>query len=106
MITEDSDLIAFGVKHLLFKLNNDGVGQEINLNNLQYVEDMDFSKFTQDMFLTTCILSGCDYLKSIKGIGFKTAHKFVKDHTTLRAVLRVLSTKEKYQIPSEYENNF
>lgn len=29
------------------------------------------------MLLTTCILSGCDYLESIKGIGFKKAHQLV-----------------------------
>lgn len=29
------------------------------------------------MLLATCILSGCDYLDSIKGIGFKKAHKIV-----------------------------
>lgn len=29
------------------------------------------------MFLITCILSGCDYLESIKGIGIKKALKLV-----------------------------
>ena len=29
------------------------------------------------MFLTTCILTGCDYLENIDKVGFKTAHKYV-----------------------------
>ena len=33
------------------------------------------------MLLKTCILSGCDYLESIRGIGFKKALKLVKDHS-------------------------
>jgi 5'-3' exonuclease len=32
------------------------------------------------MLLITCILSGCDYLESIKGIGFKKAHKLVYEN--------------------------
>lgn len=32
------------------------------------------------MLLITSILSGCDYLESIKGIGFKKATKLVADH--------------------------
>ena len=38
---------------------------------------MSFDGFDSDLFLTTCILAGCDYLESIKGIGFITAHKYV-----------------------------
>jgi 5'-3' exonuclease len=30
------------------------------------------------MLLTTCILSGCDYLESVKGIGFVKAQKLVE----------------------------
>jgi 5'-3' exonuclease len=34
------------------------------------------------MLLTASILSGCDYLDSIKGIGFKRAVKLVAEHPT------------------------
>lgn len=43
------------------------------MSNLKYVEVLNFKEFTFEMLLTTCVLAGCDYLKSIKGIGFKTA---------------------------------
>ena len=42
--------------------------------------DYDFSNFTDDMFLSMCILSGCDYLTSIKGIALKKAYKMVVEH--------------------------
>lgn len=79
VITEDSDLLVFGVKRALFKMNQNGYGFEIDLNNLERCESF---KFTQqhDLFLKTCILSGCDYLESIKGIGFKKALKLVKEN--------------------------
>lgn len=38
------------------------------------------TEFTTDMLLKTCILSGCDYLESVKGIGFKTALKLIKEN--------------------------
>jgi len=38
---------------------------------------MSFDGFDSDLLLTTCIMGGCDYLESIKGIGFKKAHKYV-----------------------------
>jgi len=43
------------------------------LTQMHKVKKPDFSLFTQDMLLTTCILSGCDYLESVKGIGFVKA---------------------------------
>jgi 5'-3' exonuclease len=32
------------------------------------------------MFLNTCILNGCDYLQSAKGVGFKKALKLMKEN--------------------------
>lgn len=29
------------------------------------------------MFLTTCIMAGCDYVENIDKVGFKTAYKYV-----------------------------
>lgn len=71
IITEDSDLLAFGVELILFKMDNNGNGYEIDLNKLNKIKT--FKDYTREMFLTACIFSGCDYLDSIKGIGFKKA---------------------------------
>jgi exonuclease 1 len=77
VITEDSDLLPYGVKKCFFKMDRYGNGIEVDLNLLHEVTEFDFSKFDSEMLLTTCILSGCDYLESIKGIGFKKAYKLV-----------------------------
>jgi exonuclease 1 len=77
VITEDSDLLVYGVTRAFYKFDKDGKGTEIdlgeNFENLKKIKSFDFSKFDQEMFITMCILSGCDYLESIKGIGFKKA---------------------------------
>ena len=77
VITEDSDLLIFGVKRVMFKMDKQGNGIEVDLTRLNEVEELNFKIFTDDMLLTCCIVSGCDYLESIKGIGFKKAHKLV-----------------------------
>ena len=41
------------------------------------------------MLLTTCILSGCDYLDSLKGIGFSKAVKLVTAYgTDLESIMK------------------
>jgi len=60
-------------------MDKNGYGTEIDLDRLGEVEELNFRTFSGDMLLTCCILSGCDYLDSIKGIGFKKAHKLVYD---------------------------
>jgi exonuclease-1 len=79
IVTEDSDLLAFGVRKVLFKMDRQGNGIEVDLDRLDDVEELNFKTFSPDMLLTTCILSGCDYLDSIKGIGFKKAHRLVHE---------------------------
>lgn len=48
------------------------------MNLLHKCNKPDFSLFTHDMFLITCIVSGCDYVDSVKGIGFVKAHSIVQ----------------------------
>jgi len=88
IITEDSDLMAFGAKRMLYKLDFQSmVGEELDLDEVRNSPDANFNWFTHCMFLTTCILSGCDYLPQINGIGLKTAQKYIGRVTTFRGFL-------------------
>lgn len=59
------------------------------------------------MLLTTCILSGCDYLESIKGIGFKKAFKLVHEiGDDINAILKKIRREGKFLVPMDYERNF
>ena len=107
VITEDSDLLAFGVTKCLFKMDKYGAGIEVDLDKLGEVEDLNFSTFTPNMLLVCCILSGCDYLESIKGIGFKKAHKLVYENgQDLKTLFRKIRREGKHCIPMKYEKMF
>lgn len=77
VVTEDSDLLLFGCERVLFKMDRDGWAEEIKLERLQEATEIDLSRFSQSKFRHMCMLSGCDYLPSIKGMGLKTAYKYV-----------------------------
>ena len=78
VISEDSDLIPFGCRTILFKLDANGNGDEFRRSRIAGCLDIDFTRFTEDMLLDMCILAGCDYLPSLVGMGVTRAHKLVK----------------------------
>lgn len=107
VITEDSDLLVYGVNKCLFKMDCHGDGIFVDIENLGNVKELDFKNFSYDMLLTTCILSGCDYLESIKGIGFKTAHQLVQmNGCRIIDILQSIKYEGKYTIPCDYKINF
>ena len=101
IITEDSDLMAFGAKRMLYKLDFSTMsGSELEVDTIRHQREVNFNWFTHCMFLTTCILSGCDYLSQIAGIGLKTAQKSIGRVTTFRGFLGEISNKS--LIPPDY----
>lgn len=58
------------------------------------------------MFLTACIMSGCDYLDSIDKIGIKTAFRLVKEHRTFRNIINKIRIENKFTVPRNYEKDF
>lgn len=76
IITEDTDLILYGCKKILYKLDLQGHCLMYDKTRLSKClgprgDEVDFEKFRR-----MCILSGCDYLKNIPGVGLQSAKKF------------------------------
>jgi 5'-3' exonuclease len=81
VISEDSDMLPYSCQRVLFKMDAEGSGKEIQLNKrLSQCEELPFRSFSPDMFLNFCILSGCDYLPSFEGMGISKAHETVRLH--------------------------
>lgn len=64
-----------------------GQGVEFQFHKLQYNKDLNFAGFTIDMIQEMCILSGCDYLSSLPGMGLKRAHSLISKFKTFQKVI-------------------
>ena len=52
--------------------------------------DLSFAGFTPDQFLEMCVMSGCDYLPSLPGVGIKRAHGLLRRFRSYSKALRNL----------------
>ena len=103
IISEDSDLLLFGCRRILFKLDKQGNADEICLDRLGGCEEMDLREFSLKRFRQMCIVSGCDYLPPLGGLGIKSLHKIFLKHRTIDRVLPAIRRECNKLIPPEYE---
>jgi exonuclease-1 len=106
VITEDSDMIVFECKTIIFKLDKYGEGIEIKLDRLSSVNDINLKGWSTGDIRQMCILSGCDYLPSLPGMGLKTAHRLLQKYKTADKVLQFLRFEGKTIVPADYELDF
>ena len=107
VISEDSDLLVFGCERVLFKMDDVGNGFLINLREVGNVKAHNMLGFGEDSFRHMCILSGCDYLDSVPGVGLITAHKLMRKYGfDPYKVIQSLRCERSKTVPAEYEDNF
>ncbi|KAL1492318.1 hypothetical protein ABEB36_010579 [Hypothenemus hampei] len=110
VVTEDSDLILFGCKKVMYKLDLSGSGRLVESDKICSAMKMRPDQFTFEKFRYMCILSGCDYVNSLNGIGLKKAEKFLKltaetdPEIFLKRIPRYLNMKN-LVVTDEYKNN-
>jgi 5'-3' exonuclease len=76
VISEDTDVLAYGAPIFLTKLNtHNDTCTEIKYNDV--IKELDISS---PQFLDLCIMCGCDYNKNIFRIGPEKAYKLLKEH--------------------------
>jgi flap endonuclease-1 len=94
-VSEDMDTLTFGAPRLVRKL----FASEASMAKSPPVEislerALEGLGLSMDQFVDVCILSGCDYCDTIKGVASVTALKLVKEHGSLAAVVAVMKAKE------------
>ena len=112
ILTEDSDLLVFGCKQVLFKL--DAVAATVTC-----ISRTDFAAvsgaspggisllgWSDVQFRQMAILSGCDYLPSIPGVGLKTAWMLLRKCKTVQSAVRALALEGKKKVPQGYLDAF
>uniref|UniRef100_A0A452ZPQ1 XPG-I domain-containing protein n=1 Tax=Aegilops tauschii subsp. strangulata TaxID=200361 RepID=A0A452ZPQ1_AEGTS len=94
------DSLTFGatrfVRHLM-----DPSSRKIPVMEFEVAKILEELQFTMDQFIDLCILCGCDYCDSIKGIGGLTALKLIRQHGSIEGILENIN-KDKYQIPEDW----
>jgi flap endonuclease-1 len=97
--TEDMDALTFATPLLYRKMTF--ASGKADIQKLNYQQAIDGLNLSSDEFIDLCILLGCDYCDSIRGIGPKTALKLIQQHRTIEKILPTLDRK-KYGIPDNW----
>lgn len=106
IITEDSDLLVFGARVLLTKLDQYGECIMIRRDDFTSCREISLIGWSDQDFRRMAILSGCDYLPNIGGLGLMTAYRLLRKHKTLERVLQAVRLEGKMKIPADYHQLF
>jgi hypothetical protein len=102
---------------VLFKFEADGSADMLSLDDLQCAEDAkygghlfegmrpgEWDDWRSRLFLDLCILSGCDYLQSLPGIGVRTAHSLLRQRLSVDQL--ILERLGQTAIAADYLRSF
>ncbi|KAF8515840.1 PIN domain-like protein [Hysterangium stoloniferum] len=93
VLTEDSDLLIFGTRLLLLKL--DSATATCTLISADTIAsnspaDLPLHGWGVKELRECAMLSGCDYIEGVRGVGLKTASKYLRRWGTVEKALRAL----------------
>ncbi|KAI9779110.1 MAG: Rad2 nuclease [Peltula sp. TS41687] len=106
VISEDSDLLVFGVNCLITKLDQYGECIVINRADFTACTDISLVGWSDAEFRQMAILSGCDYLANINQMGLKTAYRLVRKHKTVNRIVQVVQFEGPFKVPAGYLESF
>ena len=101
--TEDMDALTFKTPVLVRKMTFAN-GSKFMVQTMNYAKALEGLELTHDQFVDLCILLGCDYCDSIRGVGPKTALKLVREHKNIETILENLN-RDKYGVPENWTPN-
>merc|ERR1712176_795237 len=87
--TEDADCLTFGTKILIRNLMA-AESQKKQILEVSLERVLQQLNVSMDQFIDFCILSGCDYCDTLKGVGPATAIRLLMQHGTLEKVIEEL----------------
>merc|ERR1719265_97731 len=87
--TEDADCLTFGTKTLIRNLMA-AESQKRQILEVSLERALEQLNISMDQFIDFCILSGCDYCDTLKGVGPSTAIRLLIQHGSLEKVLENL----------------
>lgn len=98
--TEDMDAITFGstvlLRHMTFS-----EARKMPVQEIHYEKVLKGLELNAEEFIDLCILMGCDYCDTIRGVGPKTAITLIQKHRSIEKIIENIDTK-KYSIPKDW----
>lgn len=102
VMTEDSDLLAYGCAAVLYKVDAEGTGDYIQFCDLPHCRELSFVGWNLELFQEMCVMAGCDFVKALPGIGIKKAHAHIRRTRSIARALRALKF-DGVAVPEGYE---
>lgn len=98
--TEDMDALTFGcpvlLRHMTFS-----AARKMPINEYKLDKVLEGFGVSMDEFIDLCILLGCDYSPSIKGVGPVRAFQLIQKHKSIEEVLKHIDL-EKNPVPEGF----
>lgn len=98
--TEDMDALTFGsnvlLRHLTFS-----EARKMDIKEFHLDKALEGLGLNMDEFIDLCILLGCDYCDTIKGVGPARAFALIKQYHSIEEIIKNLDT-EKYPLPENW----
>jgi len=98
--TEDMDALTFGTPILLRHMTY-SEARKMPIKEFHLEKVLEEMELTQQEFIDICILLGCDYCDSIRGIGPKRAIELLRTYKSIETILEKIDTK-KYVPPTNW----
>lgn len=98
--TEDMDALTFGSSKLLRHMSA-SANRKLPIVEIDMAIVLEDMKMTMDEFIDLCVLCGCDYTTTIRGIGPKKALDLIRKNGTTEKALETLD-KKKYPVPEDF----
>lgn len=99
--TEDMDALTFGTPKLLRNLSA-SAARKLPILQIDLAVLLQDIGLTMEQFIDVCILCGCDYTGTIRGIGSKRALELILKHGNIEKAIESLD-KKKYTIPDNFQ---
>lgn len=106
IVSEDSDLLVFGARVLVTKLDQYGECVMIRRDDFTACREISLVGWSDREFRRMAIMGGCDYLDNIQGMGLKTAYRLIRKHKTIERVLKAVQFDGKFKVPQGYLEAF
>lgn len=99
--TEDMDALTFG-SNILLRHMTFSEARKMPIHEIHHDKVLKGLELDEDQFIDLCILMGCDYCDTIRGVGPKRAFELITKYKSIEEILKNID-KNKYQVPEDWK---